>query len=82
MKTTIDLPKDLVEIVETAAKNSKTTFPAIVERALRREVALSSEEKGGEEWEVNDFGFPVLGQENDVVVTSENVYQLIDDLGI
>lgn len=81
MKTTIELPDDLMARAKVAAAERRTTLKAMMEHALRRELMESADSKEASAVELNAFGFPVLRSpmSSDQVVTSEIVYQLMDE---
>lgn len=58
MKTTLDLPDDLLLEAKTLAVRRKTTLKALVESALRRELrpAAEMENPDPEKFEVGPFG--------------------------
>lgn len=58
MKTTLDLPDELLIEAKTLAARRKTTLKAIVESALRREIrpAADSENPDPEKFDVGPFG--------------------------
>jgi hypothetical protein len=58
MKTTLDLPDDLLIEAKTLATRRKTTLRAIVESALRREIrpAAELENPDPEKFEIGPFG--------------------------
>lgn len=58
MKTTLDLPDDLLIEAKTVAARRKTTLKAIVESALRREIrpAADRENPDPEKYEIGPFG--------------------------
>lgn len=62
MKTTLDLPDDLLIEAKTLAARRKTTLKAIVESALRREIrpAAELENPDPEKFEVGPLGLLVL----------------------
>ena len=47
MKTTIDLPDELLIAAKKRAAETRTTLRAIFERGLRRELRQTREERGG-----------------------------------
>jgi hypothetical protein len=47
MKTTVDLPDDLMIEVKKAAAERRTTIRAMVERGLRRELAAPAPDRRG-----------------------------------
>ncbi len=62
MKTTLDLPDDLLMEAKTLAARRKTTLKAVVESALRREIRPAAEigNPDPEKFEVGPLGFLVL----------------------
>jgi hypothetical protein len=61
MKTTIELPDDLMIEVKKAAAERRTTIRQLVERGLRRELAepaVESDEAGVIHWVTVDGGLP------------------------
>lgn len=58
MKTTLDLPDELLIEAKTFAARRRTTLKALVESALRREIrpAMDSENPDPEKFEVGPFG--------------------------
>jgi hypothetical protein len=58
MKTTLDLPDELLIEAKTLAARRKTTLKAIVESALRREIrpATDSENPDSKKFEIGPFG--------------------------
>lgn len=58
MKTTLDLPDDLLMEAKTLAVRRKTTLKAIVESALRREIRPAAEmgNPDPEKYETGPFG--------------------------
>ena len=62
MKTTLDLPDDLLIEATTLAARRKTTLKAIVESALRREIrpAAEIENPEPEKFEVGPLGFLII----------------------
>ena len=83
MKTTIELPDRLLIEAKAVAAKRRTTLKAMIEHSLRRELLNEkyppSEADG---FTVNEHGFPTLKRTGDEVVTSERVYQMMEDLGI
>ena len=83
MKTTIELPDALLREAKETALRRRTTLKSIIEHALRRE--LDQEKLGSTDglcFEVDADGLPVFGNASNQTVTSEQVYQLMDELGI
>ncbi len=60
MKTTIELPDDLLAKAKSVAAMRHTTLRAMIEHALRREIGESGPSGEGVIWEKNEYGFPVL----------------------
>ena len=61
MKTTVELPDDLVIEVKKAAAERRTTIRDLVERGLRRELAAEPDEQREArriEWVTVDGGLP------------------------
>ena len=61
MKTTVELPDDLVVEVKKAAAERRTTMRDLVERGLRRELASGAREGRSRqriEWVTVDGGLP------------------------
>jgi hypothetical protein len=61
MKTTVELPDDLLIEVKRAAAERRTTIRDLVERGLRRELASIARERRGRqpiEWVTVDGGLP------------------------
>lgn len=82
MKTTLDLPDNLLIEAKTTAARRRTTLRAIIEHALRRELGeLASSRRVQESpTELNAYGFPVLKRDKKIKgrLTSEMVYELQD----
>ena len=79
MKTTLDLPDDLLMAAKTLAVRRKTTLKAIVESALRREIrpAAEMENPNPEKYEIGPFGILSLKRTGEKL-TAERVQHLID----
>ena len=79
MKTTLELPEDLFLEAKAAAVSRRTTFKAIVEKALRRELAPAPETTNPdpEKFEVGPYGILVLKKSGETM-TAEQVQELID----
>lgn len=61
MKTTVDLPDDLLIEVKKAAAERRTTIRDLVERGLRRELAMGAVERTAPRpirWVTVDGGLP------------------------
>jgi len=83
MKTTLDLPDDLLIEAKTLAARRKTTLKAIVESALRREIRPGAELENPdpEKFEVGPLGYLVIKKRPDTqTVTSEMIRAIQDDI--
>jgi len=62
MKTTLELPDDLLIEAKTVALQRRTTLKALIEHALRRELSPASAEANPDpgQFEVGPLGFLVL----------------------
>ena len=83
MKTTIDLPDDLLVEAKMLAVRRKTTLRAIVESALRREIRPSAamENPDPEKYELGPLGFLVIKRHpGDNPVTSEMICAVQDEI--
>ncbi|MBC7981368.1 MAG: hypothetical protein H7Y36_12465 [Armatimonadetes bacterium] len=80
MKTTLDLPVDLLTSAKALAVRRRTTLRALVEHALRREIAPASqlEADTSDLFEVGPLGIHRL-KNRGVTVTSDMVCQMIDN---
>jgi hypothetical protein len=56
MRTTINLPDDLILQAKIAALEAKTTLNGFIENALREALAKRKNRKHGREFEVTTFG--------------------------
>jgi hypothetical protein len=79
MKTTLDLPEDLLMEAKTVAIRRRTTLKAIFESALRRELRPASEMENPdpEKYELGPFGILSL-KNTGSKMTAEEVKYLID----
>lgn len=82
MKTTIELPDSLFAEVKAVALRRHTTMKAMMEHALRREIASSEKPAADAPFELNEYGFPVLRKREGTTVTSEMLYSLIEAEGV
>jgi len=83
MKTTLDLPDDLLIEAKTLAARRKTTLKAIVESALRREIrpAAELENPDPEKFEVGPLGFLVIKRQPGASpVTLEAIRAIQDEI--
>jgi len=83
MKTTIELPDDLLTQAKALAVKRRTTLKAMMEHALRREVhdATHSPE-AAKIFTYNEYGFPVLKRVGKAVITNEMIYKIMEEEGI
>ena len=62
MKTTVELPDDLLIAAKTRAAQTRSTLRELIERGLRRELQRSRRDvsagRGGIEWVTVDGGLP------------------------
>ncbi|MFQ3670561.1 MAG: hypothetical protein SNJ84_03795 [Verrucomicrobiia bacterium] len=79
MKTTLDLPDDLLLEAKAIAVRRKTTLKAIIEHALRREIRPASdlENPDPEKYELGPFGILSLKKRGQGM-TADQVQHLID----
>lgn len=83
MKTTLDLPDDLLMEAKTLAIRRKTTLKALVESALRREIrpAAEMENPDPEKFEVGPLGYLVIKrQPGSPPVTSAMIRAIQDEI--
>lgn len=82
MKTTLDLPDDLLIEAKTLATRRKTTLRAIVESALRREIrpAAEMENPDPEKFDVDPLGFLVLKRKPGETITLEQIQAIQEAL--
>lgn len=82
MKTTIELPDELLQQAKAVAAKRHTTLKAVLEHALRREIheeSVSPEAK--EIFTLNEYGFPVLRRPGaaEPRITSEMIYRMLEE---
>lgn len=84
MKTTIELPDELLTKAKATAAMRKTTLKAMIEHALEREIAFPDDKVGENEiYEINPHGLPILRKKHaNRKVSSEDVYKIMEELGI
>lgn len=64
MKTTIELPNDLLLQAKAMAVKRRTTLKSMIEHALRRELhEAASLPEASKIYTYNEYGFPVLKRE-------------------
>jgi len=84
MKTTIELPDDLLIEAKAVAARRRTTLKAMMEHALRREVMQEQHKPSPDAcFYVDEHGLPVLKKTDPTAkVTSEMIYNMMEELGI
>ena len=82
MKTTLDLPDDLLIEAKSVAARRHTTLKAIVEHALRREIqqAAPAAPLPDNKFELNELGFLVLKRDRGVNITLDTIQKIQDDM--
>lgn len=80
MKTTLDLPDDLLIEAKAAAARRRTTLRAVVEHALRRELAPATKASRGEEelFETGPHGILVLRRRG-AKITSAKIHRILEE---
>ena len=81
MKTTIELPDALFTQAKRLALQRRTTLKAMMEHALRREIGFSDPPAGSASFMENEYGFPVLKKRENQGITSELVYEMLEEEG-
>ena len=80
MKTTIELPDDLLIQAKAVAVKRRTTLKAMMEHALRREIHDATQEpEESRIFTYNEYGFPVLKKTGNTVVTNEMIYKIMEE---
>lgn len=79
MKTTIELPDELLARAKATAARRRTTLKSMIEHALKRELLEDSGEQGEVDCIVNKYGFPVLNSPETGKVSSEDIYRLLEE---
>lgn len=82
MKTTLDLPDDLLIEVKSLAARRKTTLRAIVESALRREMrpAAEMDNPDPDKFEVGPLGFLVLKRQPGETISLEQIKAIEEEV--
>ena len=84
MKTTLDLPDDLLIEAKAVAARRRTTLKAIVEHALRREIhAPASDDTpppDDDRFERNELGFLVLKRRPGETVSLETIRKIQEEI--
>lgn len=80
MKTTLDLPDDLLIAAKQVAASRRTTLKEMVTRSLRREIGMNDEPQLPANCEISEYGLPRLKKRKDQpAVTSELIYRMLED---
>lgn len=84
MKTTLDLPDDLMIEAKATAARRRITLRELFTRALERDLKLSKPELRDEEFIVDEAGWPVFSRKSyhGAPVTNELVNRLREQEGI
>ncbi len=82
MKTTLDLPDDLLIEAKAVAAKRRTTLKAMVEHALRREIQAPVElsEEEAERYELGPCGILRLKRRPGETVTLETIQKIQDQM--
>ncbi len=82
MKTTLDLPDDLLAEAKAVAARRRITLKAMVEHALRRELAPATglANPDPEKFEVGPLGFLVLKRSPGERITLDQIEAIQDEL--
>ena len=84
MKTTIELPNDLLLQAKAIAVKRKTTLKSMIEHALRRELHEAAPlPEASKIYTYNEYGFPVLKREGDrkPVITNDLISKIEEETG-
>lgn len=84
MKTTLELPDELLAEAKSVALRRRTTLKALFTRALERELRGGTDVSTPKRFQVDASGWPVLrrGQSHGTVVTEEWIQGLRESEGI
>jgi hypothetical protein len=82
MKTTLDLDDALLIEAKTVAAKRRTTLKALIEHALRRELAPAADvtNPDPEKFEIGPLGFLVLKRKPGETITLEQIQAIEDEL--
>lgn len=79
MKTTIELPDNLLKKAKATALKRNTTLKELITKALQREIAPQPKEEDTT-FRLDESGLPYLPSRN-VTVTSQMVAELLEEEG-
>ena len=83
MKTTLELPDDLMMEAKAIAIKRRTTLKAMFEHALRREINYKLPHPDESEiFTSNEYGFPVIRRQGKAVITNEMIYKIMEQVEI
>lgn len=84
MRTTLDLPDDLLIEAKATAARRRITLRELFTRALERDLRPSSAPRADDHFLIDEDGWPVLKRDPDstVVVTNAFVRELMEKEGI
>jgi hypothetical protein len=80
MKTTLDLPDELLIEAKAVAARRRTTLRAMVEHALRREIAPAQQLAVESPVEMNELGMLVLKKRDGGGITMEHINALQEEM--
>ena len=80
MKTTLDLPDDLLIAAKQVAARRRTTLKEMVTRSLRREIGLDSAPPLAPDspFELSEYGLPRL-RKRGASITSAKIYKMLEE---
>jgi hypothetical protein len=80
MKTTLDLPDDLLIAAKQVAASRRTTLKEMVTRSLRREIGIEETPQLPPNCEVGEHGLLRLKKRHgQPAITSETIYRMLED---
>lgn len=85
MKTTIELPDELLIRAKATAALRKTSLKAMIEHALKREIDYPDDKLAEDDvpYVINEHGFPIIKKKYiKKSVSSEDIYKMCEELGI
>ncbi len=79
MKTTLELPDDLLIQAKATAAKRRTTLRAMFETALRREINYKQPAAQSKRFTTNEHGFPVIKRQGNALITNEMIYKIMEE---